>query len=343
MSSARSIDAVLATVRYDPEHLERLRMLFGEARFIHADPDDAAAIADALTEVDVAILAADLDARFPQAPRLRWVHCDHSGLNGSARPEVLASDLIVTGSAGRSAPALAQHAFFFALTLTYDGPGLLDMQRAHVWRGLSGWGERRGLYGKTIGVVGLGHTGVAITRLARAFGMSVLGYGRRPDAEVDLDRFYSADRPDALAEILAESDVVVLCIRMTDQTHHLIGERELGLMKSSAFLINLARGPVVDTEALVVALTAGQIAGAGLDVFETEPLPPDAPIWDAPNLVITPHQTAEMPDLASESLAIIGENVQRYLRGDELLNMLKPEDVYTGPTINRSATFEVAG
>jgi phosphoglycerate dehydrogenase-like enzyme len=121
---------------------------------------------------------------------------------------------------------------------------------------------------------------------------------------------------------------------MTDSTYHLIGERELAQMKPSAYLVNLARGPVVDTDALIAALRDGVIAGAGLDVFEQEPLPADAAIWDAPNVIITPHMTAEVPDLAARSLDIIEENVRRYKAGLPMLNRLVPSDVYSKPPIN---------
>jgi phosphoglycerate dehydrogenase-like enzyme len=333
----RSIESVLATVRYDEAHLRQLREVFGDADFVHADPDDDARIRAALEYVDVAILAADLDERFLPAPRLRWVHCDHSGLNGSATPEALASDLIVTGSAGRSAPALAQHAFFFALSLAYDAPRLLDMQRAHVWRGIEDFDQRRSLVSKTLGIVGLGSTGLEIAALGHAFGMRVLGYRKSSGVVANVDRLYATDNGDDLDELLGQSDVVVLCIRLTDLTFHLIGERELGLMKPSAHLINLARGPVVDTEALITALRAGRLSGAGLDVFEKEPLPADAEIWDAPGVIITPHVTAEMPDLAARSIEIISENARRYVAGEQMLNQLRPEDVYSQAPIGAHA------
>jgi phosphoglycerate dehydrogenase-like enzyme len=309
-----------------------LRALFGEAEFIHLDPNDEAGIAAALQRVDVAVLAADLDDRFLAAPNLRWVHCDHSGLNASARPDVVRSRLIVTGSAGRSGPALAQHAMFFALSLTYGSADLIDMQRKHVWRGIPNFGERRCLWGKTIGIVGMGHTGIEIAKVARVFGMRVLGYRRSVTPVPEADLLYSAQAGGTLDEMLAEADVLVLCARLTDETYHLIGARELALMKPTAVLINLARGPVVDTGALVAALRSGALAGAGLDVFEEEPLPPDAPIWEAPNALITPHQTAEMPDLADCSLDIIEENVRRYRAGEPMLNQITATDVYTGPS-----------
>jgi len=329
--TGQEINAVLATVRYDGWHLERLREVFAPAELIHTTPEDADGIAAALGRVDVAVLAADLDERFLSAPKLNWVHCDHSGLNNSAKPEVLDSGLIVTGSAGRAAPALAQHAFFFALALTYDAPGLVEAKSRHGWRVIPGYEDRRGLWGKTIGIVGLGETGRATAELAKAFGMRVLAYRKHlGDPPATVDRLYCADRGDGLDELLAESDVVVLSIRLTDATRHLIGEAQLKRMKRTAHLINLARGPVVDEAALVTALHEGTIAGAGLDVFEQEPLPADAPIWDAPNVVITPHVTAEMPDLRARSLDIISENVRRYRAGEPMLNRLVAEDVYRG-------------
>jgi phosphoglycerate dehydrogenase-like enzyme len=330
--TSRDIGSVLTTVRYDEEHLARLREIFAPAPVIKVAGDDDDAIAAALRDADVAVLAGDIDNRFEGAANLRWVHCDHAGLNGSAKPWVIAQpDLIVTASAGRAAPALAQHAFFFALGLIYDAPGLVRIKDAHQWRGLPGYEDRRGLYGKTLGIIGLGYTGQEVARLGTAFGMRVVGYGRGPKgAETPgLDAYYDGATGATIDELLAASDIVILAIRLTDQTHHMIGARELALMKPTGYLINIARGAVVDEPALAAALHAGTIAGAGLDVFEQEPLPAGAPIWDAPNTIMTHHVTAEMPDLVGRSLDIIAENVRRYRAGEELLNRLTPADLYT--------------
>jgi phosphoglycerate dehydrogenase-like enzyme len=186
------------------------------------------------------------------------------------------------------------------------------------------------LWGKTLGLVGLGETGRATAVLGRAMGMRVLAYRRQSSPRCDLvDRTLSSERGDTLDELLCESDVVVLCVRLTDETHHLIGERELRMMKSAAYLINVARGAIVDEGALVAALHDRVIAGAGLDVFEWEPLPSHAPIWDAPNAILTHHHTAEMPDRLNRSLDIICDNIRRYRGGEPLRNQLQPHDVYT--------------
>ena len=125
------------------------------------------------------------------------------------------------------------------------------------------------------------------------------------------------------------SDFVVLATPLSDATHHLIGARELALMKSTAVLVNMARGGVVDETALIETMRAGGIAGAGLDVFAQEPLPADSPLWDLPNVAITPHTTPQVPDRTGRSLEMIVENVQRFRAGEPLLNLLTPADIYT--------------
>lgn len=330
MPEKRSIHKVLATVRYKDANLARLKSAFGDAEFVHLAPDDANGIAEALKTVDVAVLASDLDKRFVGAPKLRWVHCDHAGLNGSAKPEVISSGMIVTGSAGRAAQALAQHIFYFALGLVYDSPGLERMKHSKVWRSEVDFTNRRGLIGKTMGIIGYGYTGEETAKLANAMGMRVLAHRKRvTDTPDGVERLYCADRGEGIDDILRESDLVVLTMRLNDATYRMIGARELGLMKKSAFLINMARGPVVDEAALVAALKNGTIAGAGLDVFEQEPLPPEAAIWGAPNLMMTPHATAEVPDLAANSLGIIIDNINRYREGRTMRNQLVADDVYS--------------
>lgn len=328
--AARDIRKILLTVDYRAELHAKLLAALAPAEVIQVAAHDDGGISRALDVVDAAILAGDLDDRFLQAPHLRWVHCDHAGLNNSAKPDVIETGLIVTGSAGRAAPALAQHIFFLALSLAYDVPSLVAMKQSKIWRGGVDLSDKRCLLGKTIGIIGYGYTGVETAVLAKAFGMEVLAYGKSDCPTPDnVDTYFSRDGGDTIDEIVRASDVLVLAIRLTNETHHMIGARELGLMKPSAVLINMARGAVVDEAALVAALHAGTIAGAGLDVFEQEPLPPEAEIWDAPNTIITPHATAEVPDLQARSLDIICQNIRRYRTGEAMLNQILPGDIYT--------------
>src|SRR5215212_772114 len=150
------IGVVLLTVRWAEEYVDRLRQHLAGAEVVRTQ--DAAEIARTLARADVAILSSDLDDRFADAPHLRWVHCDHAGLNRSARPWVFERGLLVTSSSGRSAPALAEHAIFFMLLFAYRFSDLLAAQRAHQW-GIPGQDTLRGLIGRTVGIVGLGNTG----------------------------------------------------------------------------------------------------------------------------------------------------------------------------------------
>lgn len=330
MSDTRDISTVLSTVPFTEAEIDQLRAAFAPAEFVWCPSEDSETIAELLERADVAVLEGDLDDRFVAAPHLRWVHCDHSGLNRSARPDVFEKGLIVTGSAGRSAPALAQHGFYFALALTFEAQRLFEHQRDHVWRGIDGYFWKQGLWGKTLGIVGFGHTGREMAALGQAFGMRVIVY-RRSGADVagDVDVLLASDNGDTIDQLVTESDVIMLATQLTDETFHLFDADRFAQMKSSAFIINLARGAVIDTAALIDALERGVIAGAGLDVFEQEPLPADSPLWDAPNLVLTPHMTPRMPDKTQRSINTIAENIRRYRAGEPLLNAITPRDAFT--------------
>lgn len=330
MSTPITIDRVLCTLPFADEFVDQVKNAVSPAEFIHVAPDDVAGIAEALETVDVAIISGDLDDRYISAPSLKWVHCNHSGLTKSARPEVFAKGMRVSGAAGRSAAALAQHGFYFALSLTFDSKSLLANQTSHVWRGIPNYGDRLGLAGKTLGIVGLGHTGREMALLGQAFHMKVVAYTRsdQPD-QPNVDVLLSAARGDTLDMLIDQADVIMLATQLTDETYHMFSEREFKRMRKSAFIINMARGPVIDEAALVQALKDGEIAGAGLDVFTKEPLPAEAPIWDAPNVIITPHMTPALPDRTQRSIDMILENIGRYRAGQPLLNALSEKDVFT--------------
>lgn len=326
----REIHRVLATVVFEPNEIEQLRQAFAPAEFVHVPPWDHEGIARELRHADVAVVPLDIDERFLAAPRLAWVHCCHAGLTRSATPEVFARGLLVTGSAGRSAPALAQHGFYFALALTFDARRLLEQQDAHTWGGIPGYHERLALWGKTLGIVGFGRTGQEMSRLGKAFGMRVVVYRRAAAGEApEVDVMLSSDAGDPIDRLLDESDVVMLAAPLTDATHHMFSAAQFARMKNSAYLVNMARGPIIDQDALVAALHAGEIAGAGLDVTDPEPLPEDSPLWDAPNVLITPHTTPQLPDRTQRTIDITVENIRRYRAGEPLLNVLTERDVYT--------------
>jgi phosphoglycerate dehydrogenase-like enzyme len=320
---------VVTTVRFTGSHWERLTQALAGARILRFESPNDPQFHEALATAEIAILAADPDERILRAPRLRWIHVDHAGLNKAARPDAFRQGLAVTGSAGRSAPVLAEHAMFFALALAYEYPAFLDAQRAHQW-GVPGQDQLRGLFGRTMGIIGLGHTGKELALRAKAFGMRVLAYRRRTTAlPPGVDHLFSADGGCTVDPLLEESDFVVLALGLSDATHHFIGARELDRIGPTGYLINMARGAIVDEVALVDALEQGRIAGAASDAFAVEPLPAGSSLWDAPRLLITPHVTPALPDRTARSLDIICENIRRFQAGEPLQNLLTTEDLYT--------------
>lgn len=326
----RQMQTVLATVPYQASELAELSSAVAPARFVHCAADDADTISATLQDADVAIIAGDLDDRFISAPNLKWVHCDHSGLTKSARPEVFEKGLAVTGSAGRSAAALAQHAFYFALALTYDAKQLIAKQAEHAWRAIPGYENKLGLAGKTLGIVGYGRTGIEMAALGKAFQMRVIAYNRSVIEEpANVDVMLCSERGDLIDELVEQSDVIMLATQLTDVTYHMFSEPQFARMKNSSFIINMARGPVIDELALIAALERGEIAGAGLDVFSKEPLPTDSPLWDQPNVLLTPHMTPGLPDKRRRSINMILDNISRYREGRPLLNALSQKDVFT--------------
>lgn len=217
---------------------------------------------------------------------------------------------------------------YFMLNHAYRQRAVLAAQDAHRW-GYEGQQETQALFSRTIGIVGLGHTGRALARRAKALEMRVLAYTRSIAESADVDRLYSPNRSERLEDMLPECDYLVLCCALTDQTYHMLGREQLALMKPTAMVINVGRGKTVDEAALLDALRGGRLAGAGLDTFETEPLPADSPIWDMQNLMVTPHFTPPCPDKLGRSLEIVLENIRRFHAEEPLLNQLKPEDKFT--------------
>jgi len=330
----REIKKVFTSLPYTDWHWDLFTDALGEqVEIIRADHNDTANIKKGIKDADTAVLAGDISKEvLDSALNLKWVHCDHSGVNNSAHPEIFQRGIFLTSSAGRSASVLAEHIFFLMLSLVYNSRELEKQQRDHNWNNL--YKDRRGLFSKTLGIIGMGHTGFALAARAKAFGMTVLSYGRSDSlspagSNPCIDRMWFADNGDSIDGLLAQSDIVALTIRLCDETFHMIDKKALSMMKPSSYLINMARGAVVDEDALYDALVNKTIAMAASDVFAQEPLPADSPLWDLPNFVITPHCTPEVPDLALSGLNIICENIRRYREGETLLNCLTARDVYT--------------
>ncbi len=324
----KEIKYVMTTVMFQEKYMKRIREMFLPAKVISLDKDDDEGIRKALEYVDVSIVGSDIDKRFLDAKNLEWVHCCHAGINKSAKKEVFEKGLKITGSAGRSAPALAEHVIMFMLALSYNICKFIDAQRAHKW-GFSGQEKLRSLVGKTIGIIGMGNNGTELAVRAKAMGMTVLAYDRKEEQPDNTDKYYCVQRNETIDELLTESDFVALCVPLTDVTYHMISTKEFKLMKSTACIINMARGAVIEEKVLIKAIKEKWIAGAGLDTFDKEPLDKDSELWDLPNVYITPHCTPQVPDRTGNVIDIISENVRRYRLEEPMLNLLTQDDMYT--------------
>lgn len=322
----------LVTVYASREALEKLSAALAPAKVTYCMPYGPGAkekIQQACKTCDVAIFNGDYDEAILDNPNIKWIHCCRAGVDKSAKPELFARGIILTSSSGRSAPALAEHALMFMLSLTYDTPMLMRAQQKHEWAATREYSVKTGMFRKTLGIVGLGKTGTALAKLAKSFDMTVLGYRRSKRPVENVDEVYASGEGDSLKEMLARCDYVALCIELNNDTYRMIGAEELAAMKRSAYLINMGRGQLVDEPALVEALKTGVIAGAGLDTFDEEPLGKDSPFWDLPNVMITPHITPQLPDREERMLSYVYENLKAYREGGQFVNRATEKNIFS--------------
>lgn len=260
------------------------------------------------------------------APHLRWFQQFGAGANWLLEhPDAVEKPFVLTNASGIHDIPISEHIFALLLIFARQLHHVLDAQARHTWDAPPGETLFE-LAGKTMLLVGVGAIGERTARLAQAFGMRVVGVRRDPSQRVPhVDEMHGPERLDAL---LPEADVVVLTAPLTEETRHMIDAEALQRMKSTAYLINIGRGGLVDEESLVDTLRAGQIAGAGLDVFETEPLPEASPLWEMDNVLITPHYSGSTPHYFGRFLEIFLDNLRRFRRGESLRNVVDKEIGY---------------
>src|SRR5579875_3505585 len=267
------------------------------------------------------------------APHLRWLQYPGAGVDALLPTGLLAADsgVIVTTASGIHATTISEYVFGSMLMFNWNWPEMVRLQESHVWAHSASWYHLGGreLEGQTLGVIGLGHIGRRVAVLGHAFGMRVLGIRRsfldEEATDPDLDVSYS---PRHLHELLGQSDYVVLAVPLTAETELLIGEAELRTMKSNAYLVNIARGRVVDEQALIRALREGWIGGAGLDVAQIEPLPSNSPLYGMPNVILTPHISGVSVHYETRLAALFADNLRRYRAGEPLFNRFDPARGY---------------
>jgi phosphoglycerate dehydrogenase-like enzyme len=264
-------------------------------------------------EVIVTGMAQAVFDRAIAAPRVRWVHSISAGVEHLPLDRMAEREILLTNSAGAYATAMAEYVIGAAIMLSRNLPGWLDGQRERRWLGSGAFGASL-LRGKRLGIVGYGAVGREVAAAGTALGMEVWATKRTPlfVSGEPIDRLLPAD---ALHELLGACDVVVLSASLNRTTHALIGAGELQAMKPTAILVNVARGGLVDEDALVDALAGGGIRGAMLDVTAEEPLPEDSPLWTTPNLLITPHISGNSPESWEAAVTFLCANLDLYLAG----------------------------
>ena len=301
----------------------RLRSIFPDVAFVHATDDDARR--RGLTECDVAytwILSAEEAA---SAPGLQWVHTSAVAVETLALPDLFARDVIVSNTRGVQATPIAEHVFAVLLALAKQLPLVFDNQRQRRWaqNDLTGdrlpWMLRR----RTLGLIGVGTIGSQVALLADSFGMHVAAVRRRPGSE-QVPGVHEMLMPGELDVLLERADVLVIAAPLTPETTNLIGAPQLARMKPGAILINVGRARILDHAALLEALQAGRLGGASLDVFPHEPLPPDDPLWTAPNIILTPHTSGFRQGHWDEVIDVFAENLRRFRRGEPVAFRIDP-------------------
>jgi glyoxylate/hydroxypyruvate reductase len=298
----------------------------GQDGFVRSDAEQER-WQDLLSRTDVALgipgdSSAGLEELFSLAPRLRWVQGTAAGtgeqLAGAAIDADLLGKVAVTSAAGLHAGPLAEFALFGLLALAKDVDRLLELNSRREW--VDRWPMRQ-LATSTVAVVGLGGVGREVARLLGALGTTVYGVhraGPRPVDGVSLD--ISIDQLD---DVLPRCDAVVLALPGTAETREFFGAERLGLLPEHAVVVNVGRGSVIETAALVAALDAGCLRGAALDVTDVEPLPQDSPLWGRRNVILSPHTAALTVDEDDRIVELFGKNLRRFLTGEPLLNLVE--------------------
>jgi phosphoglycerate dehydrogenase-like enzyme len=345
MNSAMDRIKVIVTSSFNEMQLDRLRSISPRLRVVlrlkhqwswsRSDTSD-------LFEGDEEIFYGFMPPRnLAKAPRLKWVQLHSAGIDHLKDHPIMNSDVLITTASGIHAIPIGEFAIMMMLTLSRHVPRIVKLQTHAQWpnKRIERFAGDE-LRGKTFGVIGYGSIGREAARIAKhGFKMRILAMtrsGRKEDGgyvEKDVgdpkgilpDSWYN---PQQLLQMLSQSDYVLVATPLTDQTRNLIGENELRAMKSNAYIVNVARGEIINENALVRALEEHWIAGAGLDVFATEPLPASSPLWKLDNAFIAPHVSGETFNYNDRVIDLFAENMKRYLTGERLLNVVDKSAKY---------------
>jgi phosphoglycerate dehydrogenase-like enzyme len=306
---------------------ERLRREFPQVNVVHL-PDYKRVDAE-IVDSEIAITWSLRPEQIKSAKKLRWIHSPAAAVHTLIYPEVIESDIQLTNARDVHGPVVAEHVIAVIFALAKKVPDAVRLQLKHEWGQQRMWDELprvREVAGATLGVIGLGAIGRPLVGAAKALGMHVIAVREHPEKGSEgADAIYGPAQSD---EVFRQSDYVVLAAPNTAATKALANAERLALMKPDACLINVGRGPLVDEAALAAALREKKIGGAVLDVFPKEPLAPESPLWDLPNLLITPHTAALTAKIWERHYVLFSENLRRYLKGEPLLAVVDKRKGY---------------
>jgi len=306
---------------------ERLRREFPQIEIVHLP--DYKRVDSEIVNAEIVIAWSIRSEQIAAAKKLRWIHSPAAAVHQLMFPELVTSDVVLTNAREVHGPVVAEHVIALIFALAKKIPGSVLLQEKHVWGQQILWDELprvREVAGATVGLIGLGSIGRAVVKSAKALGMRVIAVREHPEKGSEgADTVFG---PAQIDEIFRQADYIVLAAPVTASTKAIANSERLALMKPDACLINVGRGQLVDEPALATALREKKIGGAALDVFPKEPLAADSPLWDVPNLLITPHTAALTDKLWERHYALFSENLRRYLNGVPLLAVVDKRKGY---------------
>ena len=314
---------ILSFVRLSDKQMDLIHQSYPDCTLRCIRPKD---LKDDLSDVDILLgydAQMEMEKYLPQMSHLKWIHTYSAGVEKLLSYEVFCqSDILLTNSRGIHGIPMAEHVLGTMLASSRCLIEAWENQKAHVWKRLTDPDE---LFGKTAAIIGLGSIGREVAKHLKNMGMRIVAVKQKESTEPFVDQLFTIDH---LSDALSCADYVIVTLPLTPQTKKLFNTHTFHMMKENAFFINVSRGDVVEEDDLVEALRSKCIRGASLDVFATEPLPEDSPLWSVPNLFITPHYSAISPMYLDRSLKIFRNNLQIFPQRIGMLNVVDKQRGY---------------
>ncbi|MGC1122592.1 MAG: D-2-hydroxyacid dehydrogenase [Candidatus Methanofastidiosia archaeon] len=311
---------ILFTRHYDmleDKHIKKIKAVSDDITVLIEED-----VAKVIPNVDI-LIAGKFDRKIlKKAENLKWVHALAAGVDRLLFPEFIQSDILLTNSSGVHPIPISEHVLGMMLMFSRALNQSFKNQMHNTWERL----QPTELHGKTVGIVGFGSIGEQVGAVCKCLGTKIIALKNAINYKTEYADVILP--PENLDTLLTQSDFVVLTLPLTEKTHHLITTKQLRLMKPTAYLINVSRGEIVSEPDLIEALTNHWIKGAGLDVFEEEPLPQDSPLWKMDSVIITPHYAGSTPYYFDRALDIFCEDLRRFLTGAPLINVINKEKGY---------------